>query len=253
MPVPLPTPTLRPARQRVSLRNADVRAAYLKVYRDTGFHSHACRAVGVGCTTAAHYRSDHPEFAASCAAIDRRRTTPLVYARRRRPTAAARVVFLTTLAAGGNVDAAAVRAGITTGHVYTMRSHSADFAADWAAARNRALDRVEDVLFDGVLNGFTRTETVGEVVKIVVVQRPDVMLRLLGTRRNADRPGLRTLELTPELLASARAKLERQLRHAAASGNADAAIAALPLAKLPAPRTPDTGLAIVPPATVSAR
>ncbi|QXQ05515.1 hypothetical protein KX816_14920 [Sphingosinicellaceae bacterium] len=241
-------------RQRVSLRDAKVQAAYLRAYRATGFHTLAAVAVAVTPAAAACHRRIDPALRSACAAIDQARDAPVPRAPFRRWTAARSVVFLAALAANGSVQAAADHAGLTVPNVYKRRVENADFAADWAMARNRALDRVEDMLFTGIFNGFKRTETVGDVVKTVIVQRPDAMFRLLGTRRNADRPGVRTLELTPALLASARAKLERQLRLAAASGNADAAIAALPLAALPAPAgSPGTALALVPPVTVPAR
>ena len=231
---------------RGALGNPEVRAAYLVAYRAVGYHSQASRSVGVTDSAARGYRATHPDFKAACAAIDRERLAPLPRVQRRRPSAAMCAEFFTTLADRGSVEAAADRAGLSVPQVYKLRAHRADFATEWAVARNRALDRVEDRLFDGVLNGFTRTETVGEVVRTIVTQRPEIMFRLLETRRNAARPGVRTIDLTPELLASARAKIERQLRFAVASGSADAMVAALPMGMPAKPETPQSPAATVP-------
>ena len=223
-----------------SLRDDAVRATYLEAYRATGYHSRAAEAAGVEIRYAYRFRASDAEFRAACEGLDRERmkspATPPT-----RWSMALQQAFLVAFAANGSVRAAAISAGITIGQVYKRRAHDADFAANWAAARNQALDRIEDALFESALSGFIRTETVGGVVKTVVAQRPDAMFRLLASRRAADRPGVRTIEVTPALLAAARAKLEYQFRIAAESGSADRAIAALP--------TPRPGT--LPPATVT--
>ena len=217
----------RPA-PRPSLRDAAIRAAYLEAYRSSGFHRLAAIAVGVTANAAASYRAVAPEFRLVCAAIDAARNGPLPRAPYQRWTRAKSEVFLAAVAASGNVAEAARRAGLTVPNVYKRRRENADFAADWAVARNQALDRVEDKLFAGVFGGFKRIETLGKVIRTIVTQRPDAMFRLLATRRSADRSGVRTIDITPAMLLSARNKLERQLHLAATTGSVDGGLAALP-------------------------
>jgi hypothetical protein len=63
-----------------------------------------------------------------------------------------RQVFLTSLAATGNVEAACRAIGVGRSAIYAWRREDSDFAAEWDAAINAVVDRVEAKLVDQALH-----------------------------------------------------------------------------------------------------
>ena len=209
----------------------DRRDRFLAMLRDGATVVRAAAAVGITVRAVYWCRERDPAFAQAWAAARRPGDRPWQLRFRSHQ----RRAFLDTLAETGEVGRAAAAAGVCRRTVYWHRQRDTDLGADWAMARNMALDRLEDRLFDGAFNGFRSEETVGTVTKVRVIQRPDMMFRLLGTRSAAARSGIRTIELTPELVAAARAKLERQLALVAREAAAEARAATLAQDALPPP------------------
>lgn len=210
-----------------SLRDPAVRAVYLAALRDHGMYRRAAAVAGVSVWQSHRLRLADADFAAACAgAIGTRPALQPVRLSARRIDR-----FLAALAATGNVGRSCTRAGISIDGAYYLRRKDPEFAARWADARNRAIDRVEDALFDAALNGFARTDADGRTVR---TQQASAMFKLLA-RRERGGSAARLVELTPALIEAARAKFDRQLRLAAASGTVPDYVVALPPATVTAP------------------
>ncbi len=211
------------------LTDAAVRARFIKVYARTGSLAHSAAAASVDLVHARNFRRRHADFAAECTragtstAPARRRWLPMTLRRR--------AAFIAALADAGSVLKACERSGVSDGTVYWLRRNDATFAADWADARDRALDRVEDKLFEASLNGFVETVEKEGVTTTRRTQRPAAMFKLLAMRRRPGRSGGRMVELTPALIASARTRYDAALRLAAETGE----LPPPPLATLPPP------------------
>jgi hypothetical protein len=213
---------------RSKLDDPKTRARFLKAYAKTSNMAAAARAAGLNAALVGTYRHKHADFRAECdaavAGVARRRVLQTNW------TPASRETFLAALAEVGSVQRAAQRTGLIVDSAYHLRRRDAAFAAAWAEARDRAMDRVEDKLFEAVLDGFEQTVETGGVVTTRRTQHASAMFRLLDRRARPGRTA-RTLELTPALLAEARDRFEAALRRAAETGE-------LPppaLATLPAP------------------
>lgn len=208
---------------RASLRNPDVRALFLAALKDHGVLQRAAAAAGVSSNQALRFRRGDSGFAAACAeaiaghAPARTRTVVLTARRRAR--------FLAALAETGNVTRACAAAGVSRTAMIVRRRTDDALAAAWADARNMAIDRVEDALFDAALGGFSRTDADGRVVR---TQQAAAMFRLLARRERGGTGGVRVVELTPAVVEAARAKFDRQLRIAAETGTVPDYVALLP-------------------------
>jgi|GEM_PF-1980072 len=214
-----------------SLRDAAVRAAFLDHFRATGLITAAARLTGVSVPQVSVRRRDDAEFRAAVLAVRNDLSRPLPLRGFVRLTAARRAAFLTALGQHGSVQRAAAAAGVGVSTVSLLRRRDAAFSGNWAAAKNEALDRVEDMLFDAVLQGFTRTETVNGVTRTTRTQNAGAMFRMLARRARTD-SRYKTIVLTPEIVEDARERVERRIREAAAEQAAQMAAPGLPL---PAP------------------
>ncbi len=129
-------------------------------------------------------------------------------------TAARKAAFLEALAMCGNAAQAATACGGSEGGAYRQRSRDSDFAAAWMEAKRQAFDRVDDVLFDGALNGFVTTRTdAGGSISTTRWQSPQTMLRLVE-RRPKRTPGVKYMEMNQAQMDAARARLDRKTAHA---------------------------------------
>ena len=211
------------------LTDAAVRTRFIEAYGVCGIVTQAAAAAGISSDHVRGHRQRHPGFAAECAAA----VAGKVRAKQsfKRLTAPRRAAFLEALAHAGSVTAACLATGIFPGAVYAARRADAAFAADWADAREHAMDRVEDKLFEASLNGFVETIEKDGVTTTRHTQRPAAMFKLLAMRRRAGRSGSRMVELTPALRAASRAKYDAALRLAAETGE----LPPPPLATLPPP------------------
>lgn len=195
---------------RPSMLSPQVRADFLDALADCGTISAAAARVGVPLTMVAARRKADAEFAAAVTARHHRpgqKRPPMTRAEGRQ----ARARFLAVLGETGQVQRALVASGLPFPTAYAARQRDAVFAAEWASARNRALDRVEDRLFDGALNGFRRSETFQGKTRVTVSQSPATMFKLLG-RRSREGGRYKTIELTPELVADAHDRVRRYIR-----------------------------------------
>lgn len=206
---------------RVSLRDPDVRALFLAALRDHGVICRAGAAAGVSAFQVRRMRRADAGFDAGCtAAMGGRVPAPRTFL-----TPPRRAAFLATLADTGNVGRACAAAGMSRSGMSQLRRTDDTLAVAWADARNMALDRVEDLLFDAALGGFTRTDADGRIVR---TQQAAAMFKLLGRRERGGSGGVRIVELTPAVIEAARAKFDRQLRIAADTGAVPDYVAMLP-------------------------
>jgi len=210
-----------------SLRHEATRTAYLAALRETGIHSRAAVAVDIDPAVTCMYRRTHPDFGAACAAV-----LEEVGGQQGRAffrwTARRRQGFLERFAETGNATRSALDIGTTIASVMQLRRTDAEFAGAWATAKQEAAQRLQDKVFDGVMNGFVRTETTGDRVRRTVYQRPDLMHRL-ATQLNAGDNRYKTIVLTPEIVEDARERVERRIREESAEkAEAIAAARALP-------------------------
>ncbi len=212
-----------------SLRHEATRTAYLAALRETGLHARASAAVDLDPAATCMYRKHHPDFGAACAAV-------LEETGGRRPraffrwTARRRQDFLERFAETGNATRSALDIGTTVHSVMQLRRTNASFAGDWATAKQEAAQRLADKVMDGAMNGFVRTETLGDRVRRIVYQRPELMHRL-ATQLGAGNNRWKTITLTPEVVEDARERVERRIREES-NEKADAIAAAR---ALPAP------------------
>ncbi len=211
-----------------SLRDAAVRAAFLDHFRATSLITAAARRAGVSVAQVSVRRRDDADFRAAVLAVRGDLSRPLPQRRFVRLTADRRAAFLAALGQHGSVERAADAAGVGVSAVTLLRRRDAVFSGNWAAAKNEALDRVEDRLFDAVLHGFTRTETVNGVTRTTRTQNAAAMFRLLARRAKAD-SRYKTLLLTPEIVEDARERVERRIREEAAERAAQLAAPGLAL------------------------
>lgn len=211
------------------LTDAAVRARFIEAYGKSGMFTTAAIDAGVGIDHARYFRRHNPAFVIECDAAG----AGLVPMRRRyaRLTPARRLAFLRALAETGSVAAACATTGTPVDAIYRARRTDATLAADWAEARERAFDRIEDQLFEAALGGFVETSERDGVVTTRRAQRPAAMFKLLGMRRRPARAGGRVIELTPALIAAARVKYDAAMRRAAETGE----VPPPPLATLPPP------------------
>lgn len=217
-----------------TLYDAAVRARFVAAFADTLGVAGAAAATELTIGHARYYFQSRPTFAAECRAAARAAGRPALR-NRQRVSPALRATFLTALAEVGSVAAACRDSGIKPQSAYHIRRTDADFAADWADAREQARERIEDKLFEAALGAFEQTTEKDGVVTTRRSQNAAAMFKLLALRRTPSATGGRVIELTPALIASARAKYEAALRLAAETGD------------LPPP-----ALATLPPPTVSA-
>lgn len=192
---------------QLSLRTESVRTEFLAALAASGFVNRAAARAGISVSAVGQYRRRHPEFDAAVAAAV---TGPAAKPDYQRWTPAVEDSFFEALAEVGNATAAARLAGVTYSSASARRTRRNDFAARWAQAKNMAAERVEDLLFDGALNGFTRTVVRNGISRTTRTQNAAAMFKLLERQRSYDRP--RLLELTPEVIASGRAKFDRMVR-----------------------------------------
>ena len=181
------------------LDEPDVRACFLAALAKTGTVVASCAAAGIAIGHAYYARQRDAAFAADWDAARQRKTKKYL---KNDPVRTAK--FLVALAASGCAASAARTAGIAVETIYHAKKTDAAFAADWAEARSQALDLAEGVLIKGAIFGHRRTETIGDVTKVIVDMQPKITLALLDRARPTDAP-LRSA--TPERVAAARARM----------------------------------------------
>ncbi len=188
----------------------DAQGVFLAVLRETRTLRAAARAAGIGEDAARRLRAADPGFARQCiAALTDGDGGPAV---RTKITSAQRDSFVAALAAGHGVARAAGIARIAVVTAYELRRRDAAFARRWAEARTIALELAEDELLRRALDGFVRIETKDGVERRIVMQEWRPLLALLARRAPVEgRARYKTIELTPEVVATAKARVTRML------------------------------------------
>ncbi len=192
-----------------------LRERFLAELRRTRNVNASARAVGVSMSTPFRWRARDPLFARDCAEAMAR--GPVRRTRRLKMTADQRRVFLDALGNGTSARAAARMVGVPSATLRDYRNRDAEFASAWALARATARELAEDELMYRALYGFERVTIEDGVERRVVTQEWRPLLKLVqGFDRERARTGsgsgrYRTIELTPEAVAAARAKVTRLL------------------------------------------
>lgn len=127
-----------------------------------------------------------------------------------------RACFIEVLRRTGNVSRAAREAGLASGTVYGQRARNANFAADWDAAVNEAMDELEaellerakhgvekPVFFRGAQVGSVRTYSDALAMFVLRARRPQVYDRIVAV------PAARSVEEMTE--EEAKAEVIRRL------------------------------------------
>ena len=188
----------------------EAQGVFLAVLRETRTVTAAALAAGIGDGAAQRLRVTDPAFARGWAAAladgDGGRAV------RSKITSSQRETFVAALAHGKGIARAAALAKVTADAAFSLRRRDASFARRWAEARTVALELAEDELLRRALDGFVRVETRDGIERRVVTQEWRPLLALLARRLPGDTGGrYKTIELTPEVVAQARAKVTRML------------------------------------------
>lgn len=203
---------------KVCLSRPEVRKRLLRTLAATGNMTRAAKAAGVTLNAVNYQRTVDKGFDARVRAATATATGGGPVRTYRTWDEATCKAFLVELAEHGSVARAATVVGGSQAGVYDVRNRDSEFAYAWSQAKLQAQDRIEDALFDGALNGYVEIRTaVDGATTTVHRQRPDIMLKLVA-RRDAGRTRFKTIELSPQVLESARRKLEHRTRTGIAQG-----------------------------------
>lgn len=100
--------------------------------------------------------------------------------------------FLKALSIRGAVAPAAEKVGIARDRVYDLRKEDPNFAADWDAAIDRALDVAEDELYARAVEGWDEPVFQGGALAGVIRKKSDRLLEfMLTSRRRSTYGGLK--------------------------------------------------------------
>ncbi len=131
-------------------------------------------------------------------------TTAKAKAAPKAPTMATRRKrFIKQLREAPNVSKAAKYAGFDTSTAYRHRRQIASFRKDWDAAVNEALDTIEEVLADRIINGVERPHYYGGEVIGTYKTYSDALLMFYLRAKRGDVYGKGALEAPGEVLDSA--------------------------------------------------
>ncbi len=102
-------------------------------------------------------------------------------------TARRRAKFLDVLASTANVTAATKAVGKSKSTVYELRKRDAEFARAWDAAIDIAMDELEAIAFDRVVNGVQKIIMRSGQAPVTITEYSDRLLMFMMSRHRPQR------------------------------------------------------------------